>query len=63
MSANSSSSPLSLAPIIMVELFPAEESRLWTGATEAVPPITASSSVKNEKSDVVVRVIPHSSSC
>lgn len=42
------SSCSSLAPSIMAELFPAEESRIWTVATEALPPITVSNSVKNQ---------------
>ena len=36
----------------MVDVFPAEESSTWTGATDALPPITASISLKKVKSDV-----------
>ena len=36
----------------MVDVFPAEESSTWTGATDALPPITASISWKKVKSDV-----------
>lgn len=48
-SANSTFSSLSLAPSITAKLLPDVESRMWTGATDALPPIIVSNSVNKKR--------------
>ena len=63
-SANSFSySPPFLAPSIKAELLLAKESRMWIGATDALPPIAASSSEKLKIGWLVILFVGLSSAC
>ena len=63
-SANSFSySPSLLAPSIKAELLLAKESRMWIGATDALPPIAASSSEKLKSGWLVILFVGLSSAC